>query len=155
MPPKVDLATRKAMEATVTYRATEKKKRPSTEVGQYELKRLKRGIRVDPPGEVAARVEVDVAPTVHPTVIPFGVPLVEAAGWPVRSEAERSHSPEPARDRIRSALLLGDVQRFEKLTLLELASWVYSFPDSVRITCLLCSFSFSNICFVLIIFSSW
>ena len=85
---------------------------------------LKRGNRVDSLGEVATTVEVEVALTVCPRVIPLGVSLVEVAGGssprPVRSKAEGSHSSEPARDRIRSALLLGDNQRFEKLALPEL-----------------------------------
>ena len=102
------------MEAAAAARAAEKKKkRPVAEVDQYELKRLKRGNRVDSLGEVASRVEVEVTPTVRPMVILLGVPLVEVVGGSsprlVRSEAKGSHLPEPAWDRIRLALLLGDI----------------------------------------------
>ena len=44
MPPRVDLAARKAMEDDVAARATEKKKKRSTvQVGKCKLKRMRRG----------------------------------------------------------------------------------------------------------------
>ena len=80
MPPKVDLAARKAMEAAAFARAAEKKqKRSAAQVSQYELKRMRRGPWVDPPKNVVVRLEVEIALTVSPGIIPLRVPLVEAA----------------------------------------------------------------------------
>ena len=48
MPPKVDLVARQVMEATIVAWAAEKrKKRPAVQVGQYELKRIRRGTQDD------------------------------------------------------------------------------------------------------------
>ena len=75
------------------------------------LRKMKRGTRVDSLREVAARVELEVAPAIYPRVIQLGVALVEVAGRSsprlVHSETKRSHSPKPTRDRIRSALFSG------------------------------------------------
>ena len=75
------------------------------------------------------------------------IPLVEVVGGspsrPDCLEAIGSHSLEPARERIRSALLLGDIQRFERLTLPELVGWAYSFSNSVSAISLIYSFPYS------------
>ena len=79
-PPRVDLAARKAMEATTAaWAAEKKKKRSAAEVGQYELKKMKRGNRVDSLREVAARVKVEVALTVCVRVILLGIPSLDVA----------------------------------------------------------------------------
>ena len=75
IPPRVDLASRKAIEAAVAAREAEKKKqRPAVHVSQYELERMRRGPWVDPAGDAAARLEVEIAPTVSLGVIQLGVP---------------------------------------------------------------------------------
>ena len=44
MPPKVDMAARRALEATAAARQAErKKKKPIAEASPYELKRIRRG----------------------------------------------------------------------------------------------------------------
>ena len=53
MPPRVNLASLKAMEAAVATRAADrKKKRSATNVSHYELRLLKKGpqLRWSPPG---------------------------------------------------------------------------------------------------------
>ena len=112
MLPKVDLATRQALETTAVARAAEKrKKRQTIEVGQYELKRIYKGPRDDP-----VRTEAGFASATSLGVVPLGIPLVgvarESTSRPVRPEATSSHSSEPIRERIRPSLLLGNVMRF-------------------------------------------
>ena len=57
-------------------------------------------------------------------VVPLDIPLVKVAGGstsrPVRPEATGSCVPDRARERIRFALLLGDIKRFERLVFPEL-----------------------------------
>ena len=65
---------------------------------------------------------------------------------PVHPEAAGSYPSEFARERIRPTLLLGDIKRFERLSLLELVGWAYSFSDLVSVAYHLYSFSFFCIC---------
>ena len=107
---------------------------------------MRRGPQVDQARDEAARLEMKTAPTIFPRDILFGVPMVQVVGGNVlrksHPKAEGSHSPEPTRDSIRSALLLGDIQRFESLPLLELVGWAYSFSDLVNAIRHPCSLSF-------------
>ena len=79
---------------------------------------------VYPVGVKAARSEVEIASSDSMGVILLGIPLAEVTGESslrlARSEADGSHLSVPAQERIRSVLLLGDIQRFETLTLHEL-----------------------------------
>ena len=110
MPSKVDLAARRALEAAATTRQAEKKKKVSVaKVGQYELKRIRRG-----PSQLAARTPS----TDSPTVVLEAIPLLE---WNTaessRPAAIGGSLPESARERIRPALLLGEVRRFKIMIL--------------------------------------
>ena len=63
--------------------------------------------------------------TVPPGVVLSGVPLVERVGGSALRQVQpalegRTHSPESARDRIRSILLVEDIHRFEGPILPEL-----------------------------------
>ena len=85
----------------------------------------------------------------------LGIPLVGVAKGstlgPVRPEATYSHSSEPARERIQPALLLGNVMRYERMGFPELASWAYSFFDSMSGTYYSNYLSSFCLCFLLII----
>ena len=110
MPPKVDIATRWALEvATAAWQAEKKKKRPVVEAGPYELKRICRG---------PARPEVRSTPTSSPMAIPLATPLDGgSSAEPVRLEDPGCSFPESIRKRIRPAPLLGEVKRFDRMSL--------------------------------------
>ena len=118
MPSRVNLTDLNAMEAAAIAQAAEKKKkRPVANVYQYELKRLRKGSQVE---VEFARVEIETTPIVKGS-IPIEIPLTEVLGKSsastVQVGARMTYSLEPARDRICSALVLGDCQRFERLSL--------------------------------------
>ena len=116
MPPKVDIATRRALEAAAAVRQAEKK------AGQYQLKRIRRGPAAPAPRSSPARGPV----------ISEAIPLPEiAVAEAVRPEPAGGQQPETPRERIRPALLLGEAKRFEIMTLQELGGWAYCFASSV------------------------
>ena len=66
--------------AAAATRAVEKKKRPTTDPNQYELRCLKNGPWIEAQVEFeAARVKVKTAPVVRGS-IPIGIPLTGASG---------------------------------------------------------------------------
>ena len=61
-------------------------------------------------------------PVGSPAVVPLAIPLTRAgSSRPARFEPSGSHHPESARERIHPVLLLGDLLRFEGMSLIELA----------------------------------
>ena len=57
--PRLDLVALKAMEAAATaWAAEKKKKKPVVEASQYELRRLKKGLRIELAGHKTARTEM-------------------------------------------------------------------------------------------------
>ena len=82
MPPRVNLVALRTIEAAVTDRTAEKKKkkRPTADPGQYELRRLRKGSQVEAEVEVeTARVEVETTLLVTRS-ISIGIPLIRASG---------------------------------------------------------------------------
>ena len=114
MTPSVDLASLKVMEAAVAARVAEKKKnRPVVEASQYDLRHLRKVRRTKPTGYKIAWTEEEAGPKTPLGSIPIGVPLVEVV-WAnpvvtVKQKAGASYLPEPARDKIRSTMILGDI----------------------------------------------
>ena len=129
MPPKVDMAAQRALKAAAAGpQAERKKKRPVTEAGPYELKRIRRG-----PAQPAMRS----THTSSPMAIPEAIPLVGgSSSWPIRPEAPRRSLLESAWERIRHALLLGEARRFELMSLQELGDCAFCFSNSVSVFCI-------------------
>ena len=123
MPPKVDMAARRALEAAAAARQAEKKKRPADEAGQYQLKRIRRG-----PAPPAPRASPARGPVIREAIPLPGIAVAEA----VRPEPARGPQPETPRERIRPILPLGEARRFEIMTLQKLGDWAYCFASSVR-----------------------
>ena len=114
MSPRVNLADLKAVQAATVVRAAKRKKKiPAADAGQYELRRLRKGPRIE---VESVRVEVETSPVVKGS-ISTGIPLTEVLGGSsvgtVQAGVGRSYLPEPTRDKIRSVLVLGDRHRFE------------------------------------------
>ena len=63
-------------------------------------------------------------------IIPVGIPLGDVVRAKPTSTPQKgagpSYLPEPAQERIRPALPLGDVGRFQGFTFPELATWAYN-----------------------------
>ena len=97
MPPKVDIAARRALEAaTVARQAEKKKKRLVTEAAPYELKRIHRG---------PARTEVSSTSTSSPVAIPLANPLAGgSSAEPASPKAAGGSLPESIREKIRPTL---------------------------------------------------
>ena len=86
MPPKVDISTRRAIEATAVARTVEgKKKRPAAQLSQHDLKRMKRSPWIDPVWEEPTRLELETVQTVLPRAVPFDIPLFEGLGEYLRA----------------------------------------------------------------------
>ena len=78
MLPRVNLIVHQAIKAAAAARATErKKKRPAVQAGQYELKRIRNGPRVDPAVGEAAQQKVTTMLTGSQGAILIRIPLVE------------------------------------------------------------------------------
>ena len=135
MPPKVDMAARRALDAAAAARQAEKKKRPAAEAGQYQLKRIRRG-----PPPLAPRSP----PTRTSPAVLEAIPLVGgSAAAAVHLEATGGSLPEPARESIRPTLLFGEARRFEIMSLQELGDWAYCFASSASILLFLFPWQFS------------
>ena len=81
MAPKVDLAALKAIDATAATQAVErKKKRQAVEVGQYELRGLKKGPQTESTGHETSRTEVEATLKTPRGGFLTGVPLAEVVG---------------------------------------------------------------------------
>ena len=138
MAPKKDMALIRAREQEAAARAAEKKKKRRQEAVEEDnraLKRLKHGVRQDQVGPSTPVVEVASPPVIVPSGIPLATPRPVMEGFPLpipRPVTVGLGSPEPsARDRQRSSILPGDVQRFQGATSSDLVDWGYSFADSV------------------------
>ena len=72
MPPRVNLESLKMLEAIiVAWVAERKKKRPAADVGQYELRRLRKGLQLE---EGSTQVEVETTLVAKGRIL-TGIPL--------------------------------------------------------------------------------
>ena len=82
MPPRMNLATLKAMEvdAAAAQAVGRQKKRPVVEAGQYELKGIRKGLQIELVGQETTRTRVEAGPSASQGDIPIGIPLVKVVG---------------------------------------------------------------------------